>query len=65
MMILNCTGRRLFSKPKRIENEMRNRTGQKRLNMSLMSNENEVLHATDFVELVNEFATVKAHRQPL
>jgi hypothetical protein len=40
--------------------------GQERLNMlSLMSIENEVLRAVDFTELINEFSTVKARKQPL
>ncbi|KAF2902978.1 hypothetical protein ILUMI_03205 [Ignelater luminosus] len=66
MTVTNCSGATLFSKLKRIKNELRSTMLQERLaSLSLMSIECDVLKDIDFEEVINDFACLKSRRVPL
>ena len=63
LMVSNCTGKRSFSKLKRIKNELRSSMGQDRLNnLTLMSIESEVLREIDISSIIKQFAQAKSQK---
>ena len=57
MTTSNCSGKRYFSKLKRIKNEVRSCMGQHRYSLlSLVSIENDILESLEFNDLISSFA---------
>jgi hypothetical protein len=66
MMVTNASGERSFSKLKFIENKLRNRMPQPRLNnLSLLCIENDILENIDFNYINHDFATSKCIKTPM
>ena len=65
MMVSNCTGKRSFSKLKRVKSVSLSTIGQTRLSgLALMSMESDSLRSLDFSKLANDFASAKARKVP-
>jgi len=65
-MVTNCSGKRSFSKLKRIKNDLRSTMHQDHFNrLTLMSMEHEVLREIELTELVDNSAKVKARKMPM
>ena len=66
LMVSNCSGKRSFSKLKRIKNELRNRIRQDRLNsLSIMSIESDVLRQLYFSQIILDFSNLKSRKMPI
>jgi hypothetical protein len=66
MMVTNASGERSFSKLRFIENELRNRMRQSRLNhLSLMRIENDILGNIDFNYIIHDSTMLKCRKAPM
>ena len=62
-MVTNCSGGRSFSKLKYIKNRLRTTmTNERVTHLSLMSIEYDILHETDFDDLITDFAQRKGRK---
>ncbi|GFS65344.1 dimer_Tnp_hAT domain-containing protein [Trichonephila clavipes] len=65
LLVTNCSAERSFSALKRIKTDMRTTMEKENLNsLMLLRTQNDITMETDYNDIINDFAMLKARRKP-